>query len=517
MSGVAAALGSAVLHFLWQGLLVGGAAGVITRQLQSASDRYAVGFGALLVCLLAFVVTFAVRLDGQTTGSEALSVVGSAGLVSGSVPESGGSGAGIWAAGLWLLGVGFCTARLAWHWECARRLSSGADGVVPASWLAHFERVRRTLGIGGHVRLVGSTKAVSPMVVGWLKPVVIVPMSAFTALTPAQLEAVMAHELSHIRRCDHLLNGLQTVIEVVLFFHPVTWWLSGCVRREREYCCDEAALTAASPRDLATALGRLELIRQSPNRAALAASGGSLMHRITRILGSSSQGPRRVGRVPMLVLAAAGVMGVVGLGQAAASSDVDEREPMREVVRELVAAGAPIAEAHDLYHRLVAVGDPRDQRLEEELAAKEAWFRHAVESGSLSADDAAAKLAAVREGARERAEIAFAMEVLDLDKLDAVRQVRRERLDALVEAGKLSRADADAQLAQLEKRLAQATPSAGPEKLEATARELRAAVAAGKLSAEQAEAKMAALRAEMERNEKVKRALAEIKRAVEAG
>jgi len=121
-------------------------------------------------------------------------------------------------------------------------------------------------------------------VVGWLRPVVLLPISALTALTPAQIELLLAHELAHIRRNDYLVNLLQTAVETVLFYHPAVWWVSGQIRAEREHCCDDLAVSACG--DVvayANALATLEGLRTSRPTLAVAADGGSLLARIKRL------------------------------------------------------------------------------------------------------------------------------------------------------------------------------------------------------------------------------------------
>ena len=98
-----------------------------------------------------------------------------------------------------------------------------------------------------------------PTVIGWLKPVVLLPASALAGLTPRQLEAILAHELAHIRRHDYLVNLLQTLVETLLFYHPAVWWLSRRIRVERENCCDDLAVSlCGDPVAYAAALADLE-------------------------------------------------------------------------------------------------------------------------------------------------------------------------------------------------------------------------------------------------------------------
>jgi bla regulator protein blaR1 len=121
-------------------------------------------------------------------------------------------------------------------------------------------------------------------VVGWLRPVLLLPPAAAMGLTPTQLEAVLAHELAHIKRHDYLVNVAQVVIETLFFYHPVVWWTSHQIRVEREACCDDVAVQACgNAADYARGLAALARRQLMP--LAQAATGGPLVYRIRRLLG----------------------------------------------------------------------------------------------------------------------------------------------------------------------------------------------------------------------------------------
>ena len=123
-----------------------------------------------------------------------------------------------------------------------------------------------------------------PTAIGWLQPVILLPASAMTGLSIPQLEAILAHELAHIRRHDYLVNVLQCIVETLLFYHPAVWWVSRKIREEREACCDELAVTLCpDPLVYARALLEMEQLRVAGPRLALAANGGLLMNRIQRL------------------------------------------------------------------------------------------------------------------------------------------------------------------------------------------------------------------------------------------
>ena len=195
------------------------------------------------------------------------------------------------------------------------------------------------------------------MVVGWVSPMVLIPVSAFTSLTRDQLRAVIAHELEHIRRYDHLVNAAQVVIETVLFFHPVVWWLSQQARVEREHCCDDAAVVAAGDRIIfAQALTRLESMRGTQSRAVLALNqGGSLMNRITRLLGTTES--RKVGRksIPIWAALTTGML-VAGAGIANAALRVEPSKEKIGQIRTSVELGEISFEDSDTKHTDLKAG-----------------------------------------------------------------------------------------------------------------------------------------------------------------
>jgi uncharacterized protein involved in exopolysaccharide biosynthesis len=154
--------------------------------------------------------------------------------------------------------------------------------------LQRLDDLRRRLSIGRPVRLVKSALVEVPTVLGWLRPVILLPASSLAGLTPGQLDAILVHELAHVRRFDYLVNVLQCLIETVMFYHPVVWWISRCIREERENCCDDFVVKVSGNRvAYARALATLESLRGEMPQLAFAASGGSLLNRVRRLLGAS--------------------------------------------------------------------------------------------------------------------------------------------------------------------------------------------------------------------------------------
>jgi hypothetical protein len=145
------------------------------------------------------------------------------------------------------------------------------------------------------VQVVQSAAVHVPLVVGWLRPVVMLPASALTGLSPAQLESIIAHELAHVRRHDYLVNALQSVAEVLLYYHPACWWISHRIRVEREHCCDDMAVALCGDGvTYASALADLETHRRQA-AFALAATDGPLLQRVRRVIAPASAAQRPAG------------------------------------------------------------------------------------------------------------------------------------------------------------------------------------------------------------------------------
>jgi len=197
--------------------------------------------------------------------------------------------------GLWIFGVGIFTFRLFGGVFQLHKYKTRDISAPDTKWQAKFATLCEQLKIRQTVRLVQSNLVKTPIVVGWLKPVVLIPASVFLQITPKELETILAHELLHIRRYDNLVNFVQSFAEILFFYHPCGWWVSGVIRREREFACDEAVLKMLdSPRIVyASALANLEEIRLRANQSlpsvSMAATGGKLMTRIQRILQKNAE------------------------------------------------------------------------------------------------------------------------------------------------------------------------------------------------------------------------------------
>ena len=223
---------------------------------------------------------------------------------------------------LWFAGVVFCSLRPIWGVWTQWRLQSVGLSQVSDGLRDSLADLARRMGVTRVVQIAQSAYVTAPMVVGYLKPMILLPASVLTGLTPNQLESLLAHELAHVVRHDWLVNAIQVVVETLLFYHPAVWWLSRRIRDERELCCDDIALAIVGDR---ATYGRMLLALEELRHASLletlvtpatmAATGGSLVARILRLMPVPREMERAQrgwlsGAVALLVLAITVCVGV---------------------------------------------------------------------------------------------------------------------------------------------------------------------------------------------------------------
>ncbi len=324
-------LGWTLVHFIWQGVAIAllyTAAQRIMARRSSPNRRYLLACGALAAMMAAPLATWelmrppdatpgaAYRIRGvppvPSTSSAAVATLPDS--VRATVPGLPPAQFLAWIVMIWLAGAVVLWVRLAGGWVVAARMRSMLVRRAPPEWQETLVRLGTEIGVSGRVRLLVSALAQAPMVVGWLRPVVLVPVGALGGLPSGYMEALLLHELAHIRRRDYLVNMLQSFAEVLLFYHPAVWWISGHIRAERELCCDDVAVSVSGDRlTYARALAHLESDRPARLSAAMAANAGSLAGRIARLLGQSRPavrtglGPGVVAISILLVTAAYGL------------------------------------------------------------------------------------------------------------------------------------------------------------------------------------------------------------------
>src|SRR5258708_25411516 len=194
----------------------------------------------------------------------------------------------------WAIGVLLLSVRLLFGWIRAHEMAK--RNAVPAGrdWQRAASRLAEALNLRRGVTLLESAAVEVPTVIGFLRPVILLPMATLSGLSTDQIEMILAHELAHIRRHDFLINLLQAVVETLLFYHPAVWWISHSVRVEREHCCDDMAVAVCgNALQYARALTRLEELRVDPAHAFIAANRGPLLSRIRRLIRDRAAPPHR--------------------------------------------------------------------------------------------------------------------------------------------------------------------------------------------------------------------------------
>ncbi len=309
------AIGWTLLHSLWQGTLIAFLLGILLAVMhrRSAQARYVVSMAALLTLLAAAAATFCTLYFAGGHAPAGLSqppmqpMVLQAPLPGGAVAPSAlpsnltFSGAVTHYVGqhsplivlVWMTGILVLMLRFAGGLAYVHRLKRHQTAAIPDHWQLKASILGRKIGLRRSVRVLESALVKVPVAIGYLKPVILLPAGTFIGLPPQQLEAVLAHEMAHILRNDYWANLLQSLVEILFFYHPALWWMSGLVRREREHCCDDIAVrTCGDSLTFVQALARLETIQSAP-RLALAANGGkgSLLSRVQRLLQPAPQKP----------------------------------------------------------------------------------------------------------------------------------------------------------------------------------------------------------------------------------
>jgi serine-type D-Ala-D-Ala endopeptidase (penicillin-binding protein 7) len=289
------AWGWALLNFVWQGAVVGAAAALLLALLRGASARWRYGVCAagLGLCL---ALPLAQCLDLSPTDAD---FIGELPPLAEEMPAL----VTAWALGTALM-LGRLALGLAWV-SRARQRSTPA----PLEWQARLDAIARRLGLKRRVHLRLLPGLSSPIALGAFRPCVLLPAALLSRMPVDLLEALLAHELAHVRRWDYVANLLQSAVEALLFFHPVVWWLSARMRAERELVADEvSAELPGDRRRLALALHALsEIAPQATQQAptlAMAAGGGDLLQRIERLLAPRPEATGWKLALPALLIAA---------------------------------------------------------------------------------------------------------------------------------------------------------------------------------------------------------------------
>src|SRR5471032_1820873 len=351
------AIGWALLNFLWQGLLIGWGAALALHLLRGArpQTRYAVACAAMLLCAalpLASIASHMMDAYGARDANAApppatfnFSIDGAAALPAMPALLHGGwrsllkwdlSGQLGWIVLLWSCGAALMTLRLTIGLQWVSEQTSSSRYRRDPYWQRRLSELARRFDIERHVRLGVSDLLDSPITAGCWRPIVLVPTALVSGMPPDLLEALLAHELAHIKRHDYLVNLIQSAIEILLFYHPSVWALLRRIRIEREQVADDLAVAMlGQPQRLAQALSELDRFQFATTQLAHAAHGGNLMSRIKRLLRPDVEPISWKIAIPLLGLCAASAVFYV---QAAPQSIVVSDTPA-------ISSAAVVAEA----------------------------------------------------------------------------------------------------------------------------------------------------------------------------
>jgi TonB family protein len=313
------ALGWCLLQFVWQAAVVGVVYAVVRLVLPRGNPRYLAAILALVVMAACPIFTWhalatrapaGVLSDMVVTGTSALPVPSVAPawswrtLVQVALP---------WLVLAWAIGVAALGARVFRQWRGLRSMLKMAESLP--DWQARARVFADRMGLRRLVPVLASVRVATPTLIGWLRPAVVMPVAVLTRMPASQIDLVLAHELAHLKRLDHVANLFQVVLETLFFYHPAVHWISREARNERELCCDTLALrvTGGERRDFVAALANLEALRAGHAELALAASGGVLAERAWFIAGAApKRSQRHLRNHVVLAIAAVVLVGLAG-------------------------------------------------------------------------------------------------------------------------------------------------------------------------------------------------------------
>jgi GWxTD domain-containing protein len=299
------ALGMTLLHFIWEGGLVALALAFFLYVVRpvSAQARYCAACLAMLAMLAAFGTTLAhfwPRYYGGPPLMAAFEWTRLQPATGGAAPSAPPTDPLKWLTLAWTAGVSLFFLRNLGSWLSAQRLRRVGVCSAPEEWQMRLSALAVQIHVSRPIVLLESGLSEVPLVVGWLRPAILLPVGLLTGFPAEQIEFFLIHELAHIRRWDYLVNLLQTAAENVLFYHPAVWWVSATMRAERENCCDDVVAALGKGREFASALISLEQKRGTLMEPALAATGGRLLARVRRLLGQPE--PKRRIAAPALLI-----------------------------------------------------------------------------------------------------------------------------------------------------------------------------------------------------------------------
>ncbi len=297
-SPAAQALGHTLLYSIGQAFIVFASLRIVLKLIPNASARikYSLSYFSYFGIALWFVITLIRQFSIAQSQTIYQQIAGEYSFINTPLEQNSTSISSIfslsflndylpWFVGFYLLGIFWYSLRLSINFFQTNQLKKKGIFELDADWQEHITSLSERMNIRRPLKTFFSRYVNTPMMIGFLKPVILLPLSLMNHLTPQQFEAILLHELAHIRRNDYLLNILQSVIDTILFFNPFTWWITNKIREERENCCDEMVLQLSDPYHYARALLALEEpIKNHPLVMTAVGNRSHLFHRIKKIM-----------------------------------------------------------------------------------------------------------------------------------------------------------------------------------------------------------------------------------------
>lgn len=327
------AFGWTLLHSFWQGCCVFLCLRIVLWLWPQAgpSIKYHLSFLSLTGIAGWFAATFAAQLRSAREAAEIV-LVNTSGISSVSSPitivNAPAQTEGLKAAlpgmeayfpllvCIYVVGVTVMLIRLCIDLAQLKTLRKQGLISLGSVWEEHLVVLARKMGISKRVGLHISKHLQVPVMIGFLRPVILLPAAMVNNMSPEQLEAILLHELAHIKRNDYLLNIFQSIVETLLFFNPFVWWISRNIRLEREHCCDDLVIAGTvQPMHYAKALVALEEYRLTVNPMAMAAAHDRhhLFHRIKRIMEMKTKHLNYSQRLLALLIILSGLVSIAWL------------------------------------------------------------------------------------------------------------------------------------------------------------------------------------------------------------
>ncbi|NOU47053.1 MAG: M56 family metallopeptidase [Bacteroidales bacterium] len=389
-------IGISLLHSLWQSALLSLLVFFILKWMRhaNAQSRYIIAVVAIIIMFCLPIVTFIQNFSTVNSNVEYSKVVSDQNVGAATIsvlPENGNliTGSFRYLSDLitnnafiftifWLTGIAFMVIKFTGGVILTYRVKQSKGNICPQAWQSRFEQLVFALGIKQKVKLYESSKVNLPIVIGYFRPVILVPIGTFAQLPFDQVEMVILHELAHIRRADYLVNLIQSFIEILLFFNPFVWWISFVIRNERENCCDDLALGMNQhPVSLAKALVNFSenALNQLNTSNVFYFNKINTMKRIERMFNHQHRNPATKEKLIVSVLSFLVVAIISTTGLMANSNDTENES--KEI--NLVATGSYIMPVSDTLSKKRNIG--KDESKEVEIEMKDGKIIKAVVNG----------------------------------------------------------------------------------------------------------------------------------------